>query len=124
MLKNKIKKKFRKKLYSFDKILKKGEALLSNGAFTRPGGEISAFMKARLSWITFKAFVLTNDPDRKKLFRFVIKLIRTKQIAIDKGLGFLLSMLGYYRHIQEHHRNMKQYRMIVRQQDKGAWKDK
>ena len=112
------------KLYSFDTIRKKGEALLSNGAFTRPGGEISAFMKARLSWITFKAFVLTNDPDRKKLFRFVIKLIRTKQIAIDKGLGFLLSMLGYYRHIQEHHRNMKQYRMIVRQQDKGAWKDK
>ncbi len=112
------------KLYSFDTIRKKGEALLSNGAFTRPGGEISAFMKARLSWITFTAFVLTNDPDRKKLFRFVIKLIRTKQIAIDKGLGFLLSMLGYYRHIQEHHRNLEQYRMIVRQQDKGAWKDK
>lgn len=112
------------KLYSFETIRKKGEALLSNGAFTRPGGEISAFMKARLSWITFKSFVLTNDPDRKKLFRFTINLIRSKKIAIDKGLGFLLSMLGYHRHIQEHHRNMKQYRMIVRQQDKGAWKDK
>ena len=92
------------------------------GLHTRPGGEISVFMKARLSWITFKEFVLTRDPDRKKLFRFVINLIRTKQIAIDKGLGFLLSMLGYHRHIQAHHRNMAEYRSIVMGQDKGAWK--
>jgi radical SAM superfamily enzyme YgiQ (UPF0313 family) len=109
------------RLYSFDTIRKKGEALLSNGAFTRPGGEISVFMKARLSWITFREFVLTRDPDRKKLFRFIINLIRTKQIAIDKGLGFLLSMLGYNRHIKAHWRNMAEYRRIVTEQDKGRW---
>jgi 3-hydroxyacyl-CoA dehydrogenase/radical SAM superfamily enzyme YgiQ (UPF0313 family) len=112
------------KLYSFDTIRKKGEALFSNGAFTRPGGEISALMKARLSWITFKEFVLTRDPDRKKLFFFILNLIRTKKIAIDKGLGFLLSMLGYNRHIREHQRNMAEYRRIVMAQDKGAWKQK
>jgi hypothetical protein len=110
------------KLYSFDTIRKKGEALLGNGAFTKPGGEISAWMKARLSWITFKEFVLTRDPDRKKLFKFIVHLIRTKQIAIDKGLGFLLSMLGYNRHIREHQRNMAEYRKIVMDQDQGAWK--
>ena len=110
------------KLYSFDTIRMKGEALLSNGAFTRPGGEISVFMKARLSWITFKEFVLTRDPDRRKLFAFVLNLIRTKQIAIDKGLGFLLSMLGYNRHIRAHHRNMAAYRKMVMEQDKGPWK--
>ena len=111
------------RLYSFDTIHRKGEALLGNGAFIRPGGEISAFLKARLSWITFKEFVLTRDQDRKKLFFFIMKLIRTKQIAIDKGLGFLLSMLGYYRHIQVHKRNMAEYRKIVMEQDKGPWKD-
>jgi len=112
------------KLYSFDTIRKKGEALFSNGAFTRPGGEISIFMKARLSWITFKEFVLTRDPDRKKLFSYILNLIRTKQIAIDKGLGFLLSMLGYNRHIRAHQRNMTTYRQIVMNQDKGPWKKK
>jgi len=109
------------KLYSFDTIRKKGEALLNNGAFTRPGGEISVYMKARLSWITFRAFFLTRDPDRKKLFGFIMNLIRTKRIAIDKGLGFLLSMLGYYRHIRAHQRNMEEYRRIVMKQDKGPW---
>ncbi len=112
------------KLYSFDTIRKKGEALLINGAFIRPGGEITALMKARLSWITFKEFVLSRDPDRRKLFLFILKLIRNKQIAIDKGLGFLLSMLGYNRHIKAHQQNMAVYRKVVMDQDKGAWKEK
>jgi radical SAM superfamily enzyme YgiQ (UPF0313 family) len=110
------------RLYSFDTILKKAVPLFSNGAFVRKGGSISLFMKIRLSWITFKEFVLTSDPDRKKLFRFIIGLIRSKKIAIDKGLGFLLSMLGYYRHVQIHKKNMEGYRKMVMAQDKGAWK--
>jgi len=112
------------KLYSFETIRRKGEALLGNGAFTRSGGEISAFMKARLSWITFKEFVLTTDPDRRALFWFIMDLIRARQVAIDKGLGFLLSMLGYHRHIKSHRRNMEEYRRIVMAQDKGAWRGK
>jgi len=111
------------RLYSFDTIRKKAEALFVNGAFTKPGGSISVFMKARLSWITFYEFVLTTDPERKKLFRFIIDLIRKKKLAIDKGLGFLLSMLGYHRHIRAHHRNISQYRKIVMDQDRGAWKN-
>ncbi|MCK9219791.1 MAG: radical SAM protein [Bacteroidales bacterium] len=110
------------RLYSFDTIRKKGEALLSNGAFTRPGGEISIYMKARLSWITFKEYILTTDKDRKALFFYIFGLIRTKRIAIDKGLSFMLTMLGYHRHIQEHVRNMEEYRKIVIAQDKGPWK--
>ena len=110
------------RLYSFDTIRKKGEALLGSGAFTRPGGDIPALLKARLSWITFREFVLTTDPDRKKLFGFILNLIRTKRIAIDKGLGFLLSMLGYHLHIRAHHRNMAEYRRMVMEQDRGAWK--
>lgn len=112
------------RLYSFPVIRKKAEALFSNGAFTRPGGDIPAWLKARLSWITFKEFVLTTDPDRKALFSFIFGLIRRKEIAIDKGLGFLLSMLGYHRHVLVHQRNMEQYRKMVMQQDEGPWKEK
>jgi 3-hydroxyacyl-CoA dehydrogenase/radical SAM superfamily enzyme YgiQ (UPF0313 family) len=111
------------RLYSFPVIRKKAEGLFSNGAFTRRGGDIPALLKARLSWITFKEFVLTSDKDRRALFRYIFNLIRTRQIAIDKGLGFLLSMLGYHRHIQEHNRRMGEYRKMVIAQDSGSWKD-
>jgi radical SAM superfamily enzyme YgiQ (UPF0313 family) len=110
------------RLYSFDTILKKAVPLFSSGGFTRRGGEISLFLKARLSWITVKSFLITTDPLRRKLFWFIISLIRTDKIAIDKGLGFMLSMLGYNRHVKEHKKNMKGYREIVMAQDKGAWK--
>ncbi|MCX6281294.1 MAG: 3-hydroxyacyl-CoA dehydrogenase NAD-binding domain-containing protein [Bacteroidetes bacterium] len=111
------------RLYSFQVIRQKAEALLSNGAFTRPGGDISTWLKARLSWITFREFVLTSDKDRKALFSFILNLIRTKQIAIDKGLGFLISMLGYNRHVRKHQQRMDEYRKLVMEQDKGKWKD-
>ena len=109
------------KLYSFSTIRKKAEPLFIGGAFTRAGGDISPFLKARLTWITFKEFVLTSDPDRRKLLFFILGLIRNKKIAIDKGLGFLLSMLGYYRHIGKHRKNMAFYRKLVQDQDKGPW---
>ncbi len=109
--------------YDFKNIRIKAEGLFKDGAFTRKGGKIPALLKARLSWITFKEFVLTRDKEKKKLFFFILKLIREKKIAIDKGLGFLLSMLGYNRHIKDHKRNMETYRKIVIAQDKGSFKD-
>ncbi len=109
------------RLYSFPVIRQKAEALFSNGAFTRPGGDIPVWLKARLSWITFKEFILTSDKDRRALFGFIFNLIRSKQIAIDKGLGFLLSMLGYNRHVRRHYLRMDEYRKLVMSQDTGKW---
>jgi hypothetical protein len=109
-------------LYSFRTIREKAVSLFSNGTFTRPGGKISGFLKARLTWITVKEFLFTTDPDKRKLFFFILRLIRSKKIAIDKGLGFLLSILGYNRHIREHRKNMDAYRKIVMQSDKGPWR--
>jgi radical SAM superfamily enzyme YgiQ (UPF0313 family) len=110
------------RLYDFRNIREKAEHLFSNGAFTRQGGEISTYLKARLSWITFREFVISGNKDRRKLFFFILRLIRSKKIAIDKGLGFLITMLGYNRHIRDHKRNMKKYRKIVMAQDKGSWR--
>jgi radical SAM superfamily enzyme YgiQ (UPF0313 family) len=109
------------RLYSFDTILKKAVPLFSNGGFIRKGGEISPFLKARLSWITLREFLFTKEPGRRKLFWFIIMSIRSDNIAVDKGLGFMLSMLGYHRLIQEHKKNMKEYRKIVMELDVGAW---
>ncbi|NCA76420.1 MAG: B12-binding domain-containing radical SAM protein [Alphaproteobacteria bacterium] len=110
------------RLYSYPVIRDKGTALLGNGAFIREGGTIPAITKMRLSWITVKEYVFTRDRDRRLLFWFILKLIRQKKVAIDKGLGFLLSMLGYHRHIRKNWKNMDFYRKMILQQDQGPWK--
>jgi len=110
------------KLYAFDTVLFKAKHLFTEGNFTRKGGEISPWMKARLSWITFKEFVLTRDHDRRELFSFLFGKIRRGEVAIDKGLGFMLSMLGYHRHVADHRKHMAEYRKMVMKQDQGPWK--
>jgi len=109
------------RLYSFETVLHKAQNLFGNGTFTRKGGQISVFMKLRLTSITLKEFLFTSDIHKRTLLFLIIRLIRSRKIAIDKGLGFLLTMLGYNRHIQQHKRNMDYYRQMVMSQDQGAW---
>jgi hypothetical protein len=109
------------RLYSFETARIKAEKLFSGGEFIRKGGDIPALLKARLSWILFKVFVLTTDPERKKLFSFIFKLIRTKKIAIDKGFSYLLSMLSCNRQIAEHQKHMKEYRAMVMEYSSEPW---
>jgi len=112
------------RLYSFETARIKAENLFSDGTFIRKGGDISAFMKARLCWILFKEFILTNDPERKKLFRFIFNLILTKKIAIDKGFSYLLSMLSSYRQIKNHEKHMEEYRTMVLEYNTDPWKNR
>ena len=111
------------RLYSFETARIKAENLFSEGTFIRKGTDISAFLKARLSWILFKEFILTSDPERKKLFWFIFRLIKTKKIAIDKGFSYLLSMLSSYRQIKDHDNHMDEYRKIVLEYNAVPWKD-
>jgi radical SAM superfamily enzyme YgiQ (UPF0313 family) len=110
-----------RRLYSFETARIKAENLFSGGAFIRKGGDIPALLKARLSWILFNEFVLTTDPERKKLFRFIFNLILKKKIAIDKGFSYLLSMLSCQRQIAEHQKHMKEYREMVLEYNSEPW---
>ncbi|TSA29719.1 MAG: radical SAM protein [Bacteroidetes bacterium] len=111
------------RLYSWDTIVMKAKNLFGHGNFTRSGGQISAWLKVRLTWITVKEFLFTANPLKRELFFFIIGLIRSNKLAIDKGMSFLLTMLGYHRHIQDHMRNMENYRKMVMEQDKGPFKE-
>jgi radical SAM superfamily enzyme YgiQ (UPF0313 family) len=112
-----------RRLYSFETARIKAEKLFSGGAFIRRGGDIPMYLKARLSWIIFKEFILTTDPERKKLFRFIFSLIRTKRIAIDKGFSYLLLMLSCQRQISKHQKHMKEYREMVMEYSSDPWKN-
>jgi radical SAM superfamily enzyme YgiQ (UPF0313 family) len=111
------------RLYSFDTVYKKAVKLFSGGAFIRKGGDIPATLKVRLLWIIFKEFVLSTDPDRRKLFWFLFTLIRENKIAIDKGFSYLLSMLSNHRQIRQHQKNMPEYREMVKGYSKPAWRE-
>ncbi len=111
-----------KRLYSFETARIKAEKLFSGGAFIRKGGEISVYLKARLSWIIFKEFILTSDPERKKLFQLIYRLILSKKIAIDKGFSYLLSMLSCHRQIVQHNKHMAEYRKMVLEYSAEPWK--
>jgi hypothetical protein len=113
-----------KRLYSFETALFKAEKLFAEGTFIHRGGEIPLPLKIRLSWIIFKEFVLTKDPYRRKLFRFIFKLIRDRKIAIDKGFSYMLSMLSSHRQIDDHQKHMTEYRMMVLEYNSEAWKTK
>jgi radical SAM superfamily enzyme YgiQ (UPF0313 family) len=110
------------KLYSFQTIRKKAECMFTSGNFTRRGGDISNFLKARLTFIVLKEYLFTVNSDKRKLLFFIISMIRNKKLAIDRGMGYMIAMLGYHRHIKEHRRNMKEYRDMVLKQDRGPWK--
>lgn len=101
------------RLYSFETVLRKAKKLFTDGAFTRSGGEIPVKLKIRLSWITIREFVLTKDKNRRELFWFIMDLLRSKKVSVDKGLGFLLTMLGINRHIETHKRNISKYREMI-----------
>ena len=109
------------RLYSFETIRKKAEGMFTSGNFTRRGGDISLRMKARLTTLVVKEFLLTTDPDKRKLFFFIVSMVRSKKLAIDRGMAYLIAMLGYHRHIRQHKRNMKEYRELVMKFDKGAY---
>ena len=74
------------RLYSFATVRAKAEALFKDGTFTRPGGDIGPALKARLCLIIFKEFVLSSDRDRRELFWFVLRLIRSDRLQVFGSL--------------------------------------
>ncbi len=109
------------RLYSYETLRKKAELLFSEGTFNRPGADIPAILKARLTFITVKEYLFTRDPEKRKLFFIMLRLIRERKLAIDKGMSFLLSIVGTNRHIREHKKNLAAYREMIKKYDKGPW---
>lgn len=111
------------RLFSYDTILQKAEKLFSSGYFNKSGADIPAKLKIRLIGIVIENFVFTNDKNRRKLFLLMMRLIGKHKIAKDRAFAFMLSMLGYHRHVQKHLLRMDEYRLLVQQHDKGPFKN-
>lgn len=110
-------------LYSFKTIRAKARSLFPAGGFDRPGADIGPGLKARLCLILVRHYVLSPDPDARGAFWDMVGFIRSGKVAVDKGLGYLLAMLGYHLHLADHRRDMPEYLRLIARNDRGPWRD-
>jgi len=100
-------------LYSFETILQKAKGLFTDGTFIRPGSGISLLMRFRLLFVILKEFLFSRDRHRRELLFLILTLIRKHRLAADRGIAFLLVMLGNHRHISDHRNRHAQYLELI-----------
>ncbi len=112
-----------KKMFSFESIYHKAHVLFGEGHFTRPynDGDPGAAFKAKMVFKLLKEYLFITAPFKRKLFHYILKLIRRKKLSIDMGLSYLLSMISYNRHIGQLNRDAEMYRSLIRPYDIGPW---
>ncbi len=102
------------KLHSWETLNKKALTLFSKGAFTSSGADISVWLKMKMSFLVLFEFILSPNKHKRKAFTLIRKLISQDKLAVDKGLGFLMYMLGINRHINKHKKRINEYRAIIK----------
>ncbi len=85
------------KVYRFDAIYEKTRALFGAGWFARPkkDKDVSAADKIRLGLLLARVYVLTKDKWRRRLFLYLFSLVRTKTVAPERAVIFLLTMHAF-----------------------------
>jgi hypothetical protein len=112
-----------KKMFSFESVYYKAHILFGEGHFTKPynDGDPGATFKAKMVFKLLKEYLFISSPYKRKLFHYILKLIRRKKLSIDMGLSYLLSMISYNRHIDQLNRDAEMYRSLISQYDIGPW---
>jgi hypothetical protein len=111
------------KMYSFESLYHKANILFGSGHFTasyndgNPGIAFRFSMTMKLA----KEFIFTREKFKRKLYLYIIGLIRKKKLAIDMGLSYILSMTSYNRHIKRLASEAPFYQELISKYDKGPW---
>jgi len=114
-----------RRMYSYESLYEKAKVLFGKGKFNElfHDGKPTAGFKAKITFYLLGQWWFTRDRYKRKLFSYLFRLIIKKEVAIDNAAAYLLSMMGYHNHIEKLHAHAETYRDIIRQYDKGAWKD-
>jgi radical SAM superfamily enzyme YgiQ (UPF0313 family) len=85
------------KVYRFDAIYAKARTLFGAGWFARPKQDknVSAADKIRLGLLLVRVYLLTTDTWRRRLFLYLFSLVRTKTLAPERAVIFLLTMHAF-----------------------------
>ena len=111
------------RMYSFESLLHKAHIVFGEGNFAKSynDGNPSLGFILRMLLKLLKEYLFIPAPSKRKLFHYIISLIRKKKLAKDMGSSFLLSMISYNRHIARLNKNSDEYRTLIRQYDIGPW---
>jgi len=101
------------KMYSWETLNEKARVLYGKGTFVKPGADISFWLKLKMTGILVWEYVLTGNRQKKALFKTIMGLTSRKLLAIDKGFGFLMYMLGVNRHLKMQRSRMDEYRALI-----------
>ncbi len=111
------------RMYSFESLLYKARIVFGEGNFAKSynDGNPNLGFILRMLLKLLKEYLFVPAPSKRKLFHYIISLIRKKKLAKDMGSSFLLSMISYNRHIARLNKNADEYRTMIRQYDIGPW---
>jgi radical SAM superfamily enzyme YgiQ (UPF0313 family) len=85
------------KLMDYGDARAKAMGLFRSGRFTRPeGGGITFREKLSTSMKLLRGFLMSGDPEKRRLFQDLFKLVRRKRLTPDKAVVFMLQMAGYH----------------------------
>ncbi len=94
------------KMYSYKVALQKARTVMANGKFTHYNeADISVMDKLRSMIYLFRQYLITKDPDKRELFRFLFSLARKGTVNMGNVVEYLLllaSFNGYLEATREH----------------------
>lgn len=112
------------RLYHPKTIHDKAIRLFGEGHFTRPFSARSSFwFKLRITLLMVKECVFTFNRHRRRLFFHLIALTRQRRVSIDRALSYLLSMIGFEKHLKYFSSHLDHFREMIQRQDRGPWRE-
>jgi radical SAM superfamily enzyme YgiQ (UPF0313 family) len=112
-------------LYAPAAVRTRAVRLFSSGAFQREAKDVVPLgEKITTSATVLRRYLLTRDPAKRGLFLELMKLARTKRLAMDKLVLFLLSMEGIQDFLREANGYLPEVRAALARTDQGPWIDR
>ena len=111
------------KMYSWESVYAKAKVLFGPGTFIYRynDGPPGVWFRFVTVFRLLGEFLFTRSRYKRKLFLYIISMIRSGRTAIDMGLAYLLSMISYQRHIRKMQKDMPRYLDMIARYDKGPW---
>jgi len=111
------------RFFASEAILQRARVLFASGRFTRPhpAGDVTLWRRAWISLRLLAYYLATLDRSRRRLFLWLLGRVRSRQVASERALFFLLSMQGFRANIQRFTSRRRRLLARIAAADPGPW---
>jgi radical SAM superfamily enzyme YgiQ (UPF0313 family) len=112
------------RFYDWRAVRERALRLFGNGAFRRdPKGDIGLKQKFRSFINLLRAFLLTTQPEKRRLFLDLFTLGRRRKLSMGTLVLFLLTMEGFRNNLHNTEADRRDWRRRLAEVDAGPWRD-